>query len=100
MGTIVILVVYLLTNLSLPVFMWRRHRATFSPLRHVALPVVGSAVLIVPLIELCAPGQPSPYNVFPFLALALVVLAAATGWVVVRRNPSAGAPPSAPPTSD
>ncbi len=100
MGTIVILVVYLLTNLSLPVFMWRRHRATFSPLRHVALPVVGSAVLIVPLIELCAPGQPSPYNVFPFLALALVVLAATTGWVVVRRNPSAGAPPSAPPTSD
>ena len=26
MGTIVILFVYLLTTLSLPVFMWRRHR--------------------------------------------------------------------------
>jgi amino acid transporter len=99
MGTIVILVVYLLTNLSLPVFMWRHHRATFSPIRHIALPTAGCAVLIVPLIELCAPGQPSPYNVFPYLALALVVLAAAIAWVVVRRNPSAGAAPGRPATS-
>jgi amino acid transporter len=99
MGTIVILVVYLLTNLSLPVFMWRRHRATFSPLRHIVLPTAGSAVLIVPLIELCAPGQPPPYNVFPYLALALVVLAAAIAWVVVHRNPSAGVTPATPPIS-
>jgi amino acid transporter len=94
MGTIVILVVYLLTNLSLPLFMWRRHRATFSPIRHVVVPTVGSVVLIVPFIELCAPGQPSPYNVFPFLALALLVVAAAIAWVVVHRNPSAGLEPT------
>ncbi|MFZ0388789.1 MAG: APC family permease [Solirubrobacteraceae bacterium] len=94
MGTIVILVVYLLTNLSLPVFMWRKHRSTFSPIRHIVLPAVGSAVLVVPFIELCAPGQPPPYNVFPYLALALVVLAAAIAWSVVRRNPSAGMAPT------
>jgi amino acid transporter len=96
MGTIVILVVYLLTNISLPVFMWRRHRPMFSPLRHVVLPTVGSAVLIVPFVELCAPGQPSPYNVFPYLALALVLVACAIAWVVVRRNPTAGMTPLAP----
>jgi amino acid transporter len=100
MGTIVILAVYLLTNLSLPVFMWRHHRATFSPIRHIVVPTVGSAVLIVPFIELCAPGQPSPYNVFPYLALALVVLAAAIAWAVVRRNPSAGVAPATPSTND
>jgi amino acid transporter len=94
MGTIVILVVYLLTNLSLPVFMWRRHRETFSPIRHIVLPAAGSAVLIVPLIELSAPGQPSPYSVFPYLALAVVLLSAAIAWVVVRRNPSAGLAPA------
>jgi len=33
MGTIVILFVYFLTTLSLPVFMWRRHRDSFSPFR-------------------------------------------------------------------
>jgi amino acid transporter len=94
MGTIVILVVYLLTNLSLPVFMWRRHRSTFSVLRHVLVPVLGSAVLIVPFIELCEPGQPSPYNVFPFLALGLLVLAAAIAGVVVHRHPTTGSDPS------
>jgi hypothetical protein len=31
MGTIVILVVYLLTSISLPVFMWRRHRPMSLP---------------------------------------------------------------------
>ena len=96
MGTIVILGVYLLTNLSLPVFMWRRHRATFSAWRHVVVPTLGSAVLIVPFVELCAPGQPSPYNVFPFLALALLVVAAAIAYVVVRRNPAAGTAPAGP----
>jgi amino acid transporter len=100
MGTIVILMVYLLTNLSLPMFMWRHHRETFSPIRHIVLPAAGSAVLIVPLIELCAPGQPSPYNVFPYLALAVLALSAAIAWVVVRRNPSAGLIPAEPPTGD
>jgi amino acid transporter len=91
MGTIVILVVYLLTNLSLPVFMWRRHRPMFSPIRHVVVPALGSAVLVVPFIELCAPGQPSPYNAFPYLALGLVATAAVIAWLTVRRHPATGA---------
>jgi amino acid transporter len=90
MGTIVILVVYLLTNLSLPMFMWRRHRAQFSLLRHVVIPALGSIALIVPFIELCRPGQPSPYNAFPFVALALVLVTAAIAGWVVHRNPSTG----------
>jgi amino acid transporter len=90
MGTIVILIVYLLTNIALPVFIWRRHRATFSPLRHVVVPVLGSAVLVVPFVELCQPGQPSPYGVFPFVALGLVAVAVAVGRLVVHRHPSAG----------
>ena len=96
MGTIVILVVYLLTNLSLPVFMWRRHRAMFSAARHVAVPALGSAVLIVPFIELCEPGQPSPYSTFPFIALALVAVAAAISGLVVHRHPSTGSGEATP----
>ncbi len=90
MGTIVILVVYLLTNLALPAFMWRRHRATFSIVRHVGVPFVGSAVLIVPFVELCEPGQPFPYDAFPFVALGLLAAAAAIAGLVVHRHPSAG----------
>lgn len=91
MATLVILFVYFLTMLSLPVFMWRRHRDSFSPIRHVVIPALGSITLIVPFVELCQPGQPAPYNAFPFIALALVAAAAVIACLVVHRHPGAGA---------
>ena len=91
MATIVILFVYFLTMLSLPVFMWRRHRDSFSPLRHVVVPALGSIALIVPFAELCQPGQPAPYSAFPFIALALVAAAGVIACIVVHRRPHAGA---------
>ncbi len=90
MGTIVILFVYLLTTLSLPVFMWRRHRQSFSTLRHMAIPILGALTLIVPFVELCKPGQPTPYSEFPYIALAVLVLAIATACITVHRHPSTG----------
>ncbi len=90
MGTIVILFVYFLTTLALPIFMWRRHRQSFSALRHVAIPVLGALTLIVPFIELCKPGQPAPYNAFPYIALAIVAAAAVIACVTVHRHPSTG----------
>jgi amino acid transporter len=90
MGTIVILFVYLLTALALPIFMWHRHRKSFSALRHVLVPTLGVLTLIVPFVELCKPGQPAPYGEFPYLALALVVVAGAISFVVVRRHPRTG----------
>jgi amino acid transporter len=91
MGTIVILFVYFLTTLALPIFMWRRHRRSFSVLRHLAIPVMGALTLIVPFVELCKPGQPAPYDEFPFIALAIVAAAIAIAYVVVNRHPSTGA---------
>jgi amino acid transporter len=90
MGTIVILFVYFLTTLALPVFMWRRHRQAFSVLRHVAVPVLGALTLIVPFIELCKPGQPSPYSEFPYIGLAILAAAIVIACVTVHRNPSTG----------
>jgi amino acid transporter len=90
MGTIVILFVYFLTTLALPCFMWRRHRDSFSPFRHVVIPILGSLTLIVPFVELCKPGQPTPYSEFPFIALAIVAAAAVVAGVVVHRHPGAG----------
>jgi hypothetical protein len=54
--------------------MWRRHRESFSPFRHVAIPILGSLTLIVPFVELCKPGQPAPYSEFPYIALAIVAV--------------------------
>jgi amino acid transporter len=90
MGTIVILFVYFLTTLSLPLFMWRRHRQSFSALRHAALPALGALTLIVPFVELCKPGQPAPYSEFPYVALAIVAAAAVIATVTVRRHPTTG----------
>jgi hypothetical protein len=90
MGTIVILFVYLLTTLALPVFMWRRRRSSFSRFRHLAVPALGAATLIVPFVELFKPGQPAPYSWFPYAGLAAVASAAVIGYVTVRRHPSAG----------
>jgi len=73
------------------VFIWPRHQASFSFLRHVVIPALGSITLIVPFVELCQPGQPAPYNAFPYIALALGAVVAVAAWLVVRRHPQAGA---------
>ena len=86
LGTIVILFVYLLTMVALPAYAWRRPRDRFSVVRHVVLPLLGGAALVVPFMSLCTPGQPSPYDAFPFVALGVVVAAFATGRTVVRRR--------------
>ncbi len=91
MGTIVILFVYLLTTVSLPVFMWRRHRDSFSAVRHVAVPLAAALSLIVPFAELFKPGQPFPYDAFPFAAVAVMIAAVAVACVVVHRRPGTGA---------
>ena len=90
MGTIVILFVYFLTTLSLPVFMWRRHRGSFSLFRHLAIPILGALTLLVPFVELCKPGQPAPYSQFPFIALVIAAAATVIAFLVVHRHPHTG----------
>jgi amino acid transporter len=88
-GTIILLFVYLLTAISLPVFILRRHRERFSVVRHAAVPLLGALVLVVPFVELFQPGQPSPYDLFPYLSLAALAVAGGAGVLVVRRTPDA-----------
>jgi len=96
MGTILVLFVYVLTVVSLPVFMWRHHRESFSVIRHVGMPTLGMLALLIPFVELFAPGQPVPYSVFPYLSLALLIVACVVARYVVRRNPKAGASEGGP----
>jgi amino acid transporter len=96
MGTIVILFVYLLSAAALPVFMWRRRRLSFPATRHLLIPLLGAAALIVPFIELLKAGQPAPYSYFPYLALGLIAAAAVAAHIVVSRHPAAGSPRDQP----
>ena len=87
MGTILVLVVYLLANLALP-FYYRKFRPEeFSVLKHAVLPGLGALAIIVPLYYLAKPGQPTPYDWFPYAALIVVVVAAVYAFFLNRRDP-------------
>lgn len=90
MGTILVLVVYLLSNLALPVYYRRYRPAEFRVVKHVVLPLLGAAAIIVPLYYLAKPGQPTPYNWFPYAGLAILVLAAVYAFILNRRDPELG----------
>jgi amino acid transporter len=86
MGTILVLVVYLLSNLALPVYYRKYRPQEFHPVKHAVLPVLGAIAIIVPLYYLAKPGQPTPYDWFPYAALIIVVVAAVIAFVLNRRD--------------
>jgi amino acid transporter len=87
MGTLLILVVYFLSNLALP-FYYRKYRPQeFNVLKHLILPVVGMIVIAVPVYYLCKPPQPQPYDWFPYAALIIVVVSVIYAFVLNRRDP-------------
>ena len=90
MGTILLLVVYFLSNLALP-FYYRKYRPQeFSVLKHAVLPVLGMIAVGVPVYYLVKPGQPSPLNWFPYAALGVIVVSVAYAFLASRRDPGLG----------
>ena len=87
LGTIPVILVYMATNLALPVFMLRHHRDRFRPIRHLVVPVAGTLFMLLPLWGLIQPGQSWPFNIFPYVALAVLVIAALYGATIARRDP-------------
>jgi amino acid transporter len=88
MGTILVLLVYLAANLALPFFIRRHRPETFNLLRHGVLPLVGAALIIVPLYYLSKPGQAAPYSWYPYVALVILVLSIGYAIVLTRRDPT------------
>ena len=84
LGTIPIILVYLALNLALPVYFLREHRDKFSLLRHLIIPALGVLALILPLWGMIKPGQPYPFNIFPWIVLVLLV--ASFAFAVVRQR--------------
>src|ERR1700678_1371170 len=90
MGTILILVVYFLSNLALP-FYYRRYRPQeFSVLKHAVLPVLGMIAIAVPVYYLVKPGQAAPYDWFPYAALGVIIVSVAYAAWLSRRDPGLG----------
>jgi len=89
-GTILVLLVYGLSNLALPFYYKKHHPDLFNAFRHVVLPVLGLAVILIPLYYLAKPGQTAPFSWYPYIALGVVALAVVYAFVLVARDPSIG----------
>ena len=87
LGTIPIILTYMLTNLALPVYVIRHHRSELNIIRHILLPVAGTLVMLFPLWGLIQPGQTWPFNVFPWIALGVLALSVIYGIVIARLSP-------------
>jgi amino acid transporter len=88
-GTVPILIVYLLANVALPLHILATDRAAFSPVKHVIIPLIGSAVLVYGVYEFVQPSQPPPANVFWAWILGIVAVAAVATFIVYVRRPGA-----------
>jgi len=89
-GTILLLIVYGLSNLALPFYYKKHHPELYNPFRHAVLPVLGVLWILVPLYYLAKPGQPTPFNWYPYMALGVLVLAFIYSVVLVNRDPGIG----------
>jgi amino acid transporter len=89
-GTILLLLVYGLSNLALPFYYKKHHPNLYNPWRHAVLPVIGVLWILVPLYYLAKPGQSAPYSWYPYLALGVVVVAFIYATFLVQRDPGIG----------
>lgn len=84
LGTIPLIFIYGAVNVAL-IF---NPGLTLSPLRRYLLPLLGIASIVVPLWALLQPGQQPPYNFFPWITLALLIVALLYSWWRVRSDPA------------
>lgn len=84
-GTVAVILVYMLANLALIRFFWRDGER--SILRHVLVPVLGIAALAYPLYYTAKPGQSYPYNLVFYIVLAWVVWGLVTFFWFRAREP-------------
>ncbi len=59
-GTIAFVIVYIMVNISSPVFALRFERKKFNVLRHIVAPVLSTLALLIPLISFVMPAIPGP----------------------------------------
>ncbi|HZS75856.1 MAG TPA: APC family permease [Ktedonobacteraceae bacterium] len=90
LGTILVALTYLVSNIALPFYYKRHLPEQFSVLKHVILPILGVLAIGFPLWGLVQPGQEPPFNIFPWIALGVIVLALIYAIILTRRDPSLG----------
>jgi amino acid transporter len=79
-----IIIIYIMMNVGLASYFWRRHRDEFNWFRHGVLPALGSVLMLLPIYGLLWPVPPWPYSLVPYLLVAWVI--AGVGYFAVVRS--------------
>lgn len=82
-----IALMYMAVNVAVPVYYRRHHRQEFLWSTHFVLPLLGTLVMIPPLVGLAAPGQAPPYSYFPLVVAGVILAGLVYGGYVVRLHP-------------
>jgi amino acid transporter len=75
-GILGLIIMYLFANIALVVewVKFRRRGIRKNVWLWIVTPVVGVIVLLIPIWGDLRPGQPSPYNILPWLTLGLIAV--------------------------
>ncbi|MEI8057808.1 MAG: APC family permease [Actinomycetes bacterium] len=71
-GTVAIVLVYLLSNVALIRYFWKSSERSF--VKHILLPTLGVIALLYPLYAVAQPGQSYPYNLVLWIVLIWIAL--------------------------
>jgi amino acid transporter len=85
LGTVAVILVYIMANLALIRFFARDPERNVW--RHIVAPVAGIVALAYPLYYVSKPGQAHPYNLVPYLVLAWIAIGLATYLYLRARAP-------------
>jgi amino acid transporter len=88
LGTLVVIVVYIMLCFGGIVYFRRTHR-NWNPLAHVLVPLIGAVVFGAALYGSIYPVPPTPLNYTPYIALAWLVLGLVVVMALRARNPQA-----------
>jgi amino acid transporter len=84
-GTVAIIIVYMLSNIALIRFFVRLPERNI--LLHVILPILGVAVLAYPLWSIAQPNQSFPYNLVPLVTIVWIAIGVVTYFYLRAKAP-------------
>jgi amino acid transporter len=85
-STLPVIVVYVITSVSLVRFVWTNDRAHFHPLRHAVCPLIGAAVMLLPIYGSVWPWPEWPANLITVLAFVWILLGVLVGYRLRSRR--------------
>lgn len=85
-STLPVIVVYVITSVSLIRFMWMNDRAHFHFLRHALCPLIGAAIMMLPIYGSVWPWPEWPANLITALAFVWIILGVLVGYRLRSRG--------------